>query len=54
MRDRLYSPHDRGFCPDADKYEKLQERVRMLAIPRRMRDLADAVLSMWRSFRTGT
>jgi transposase, IS5 family len=44
---------DMGFCPDAEKYEELQERVGTLAIPRRMRDLADAVLSMWRSFRAG-
>ena len=44
---------DMGFCPDAEKYEELQERVGTLAIPRRMRDLADAVLRMWRSFRAG-
>ncbi len=44
---------DMGFCPDAEKYAELQERVGTLAIPRRLRDLADAVLSMWRSFRAG-
>jgi len=44
---------DMGFCPDEEKYEELQGRVGTLAIPRRMRDLADAVLSMWRSFRAG-
>jgi len=44
---------DMGFCPDEGKYEELQGRVGTLAIPRRMRDLADAVLSMWRSFRAG-
>ena len=44
---------DMGFCPDQEKYEELQERVGTLAIPRRLRDLADAVLSMWRSFRAG-
>jgi IS5 family transposase len=44
---------DMGFCPDEQKYEELQERVGTLAIPRRLRDLADAVLSMWRSFRAG-
>jgi len=44
---------DMGFCPDAEKYEELQDRVGTLAIPRRMRDLADAVMSMWRSFRAG-
>ncbi len=44
---------DMGFCPEAEKYEELQGRVGTPAIPRRMRDLADAVLSMWRSFRAG-
>jgi len=44
---------DMGFCPDEEKYEELQGRVGTLAIPRRLRDLADAVLSMWRSFRAG-
>ncbi|MCX6637776.1 MAG: hypothetical protein NT090_22195 [Acidobacteria bacterium] len=44
---------DMGFCPDKEKYEELQGRVGTLAIPRRMRDLADAVMSMWRSFRAG-
>jgi transposase, IS5 family len=44
---------DMGFCPDEEKYAELQGRVGTLAIPRRMRDLADAVLSMWRSFRAG-
>jgi IS5 family transposase len=44
---------DMGFCPEGEKYEELQGRVGMLAIPRRMCDLADAVLSMWRSFRAG-
>jgi transposase, IS5 family len=44
---------DMGFCPDEEKYEELQGRVGTLAIPRRMRDLADAVLGMWRRFRAG-
>ena len=44
---------DMGFCPDEEKYEELQGRVGTLAIPRRMRDLADAVLSMWRSVSGG-
>ena len=44
---------DMGFCPDEEKYKELQGRVGTLAIPRRMRDLAHAVLSMWRSFRSG-
>ena len=44
---------DKGFCPAAKKYAELEERVDTLAIPRRMRDFADEVLSHWQAFRAG-
>lgn len=44
---------DMGFCPEADKYAELQERVGTLAIPRRMRDFVDEVMSCWQAFRAG-
>jgi IS5 family transposase len=44
---------DKGFCPDGEKYEELAEQVQTLAIPRRMRDFADKVLSIWQMFRAG-
>ena len=44
---------DKGFCPDADMYEELEERVNTLAIPKRMRDFADAAMSYWQAFRAG-
>lgn len=44
---------DKGFCPDADTYEELEERVGTLAIPRRMRDFADAAMTAWQAFRAG-
>jgi IS5 family transposase len=44
---------DKGFCPTADKYAELEERVDTLAIPKRMRDLADAVMKQWQMFRAG-
>lgn len=44
---------DMVFCPDKEKYEELQGRASTLVIPRRMRDLADAVMRTWRSFRAG-
>jgi IS5 family transposase len=44
---------DKGFCPAAEKYAELEERVDTLAIPRRMRDLADDVMSYWQAFRAG-
>jgi IS5 family transposase len=44
---------DKGFCPEAEKYAELEQRVGTLAIPRRMRDFADAVLHVWQAFRAG-
>lgn len=44
---------DKGFCPDADTYTALEERVDTLAIPRRLRDFADKMLSAWQAFRAG-
>ena len=44
---------DKGFCPDSETYEQLEGRVETFAVPRRMRDLADAVMSAWQSFRAG-
>jgi IS5 family transposase len=44
---------DKGFCPAAEEYAELEERVGTLAIPRRMRDFADAVMATWQAFRAG-
>jgi len=44
---------DKGFCPDAVKYEELEDRIDTFAIPKRMRDFADAAMSYWQAFRAG-
>jgi IS5 family transposase len=44
---------DKGFCPDAEEYAELEERIDTLAVPRRMRDFADAVMRTWQAFRAG-
>ena len=44
---------DQGFCPEAALYEELAKCVGTLAIPRRMRDMADAVMRAWQAFRAG-
>jgi IS5 family transposase len=44
---------DKGFCPAQETYEQLQERVGLLAIPRRLRDFADATMTAWQAFRAG-
>ena len=44
---------DKGFCPSAEEYQELEKMVDTLAIPKRMRDLVDAVLKGWQFFRAG-
>jgi len=44
---------DKGFCPDADTYEELQEAVDFLGVPRRTRDFGDAMMSVWQQWRAG-
>ena len=44
---------DKGFCPKAEKYDELEERVDTLAIPKRLRDMANAVMKEWQMFRAG-
>ena len=44
---------DKGFCPDADTYEELEERVDFLGMPRRTRDFGDAMMAVWQQWRAG-
>lgn len=44
---------DKGFCPAAETYAELQQRVDTLAIPRRLRDFASAAMTAWQAFRAG-
>ena len=44
---------DKGFCPDADTYEELQEQVDFLGVPRRTRDFGDAMMAVWQQWRAG-
>jgi IS5 family transposase len=44
---------DKGFCPAAEEYAELEDRIDTLAIPRRMQDFADKVLATWQAFRAG-
>ncbi|MFQ5464239.1 MAG: hypothetical protein ACE5E5_16635 [Phycisphaerae bacterium] len=44
---------DKGFCPDADTYEDLEEEVDYLGVPRRTRDFGDAMMSIWQQWRAG-
>ena len=44
---------DKGFCPDADAYEELEEEVDYLGVPRRTRDFGDAMMTVWQQWRAG-
>ena len=44
---------DKGFCPDADTYEELEEQVDFLGVPRRTRDFGDAMMGVWQQWRAG-
>jgi len=44
---------DKGFCPDADTYEELEEQVDYLGVPRRTRDFGDATMGVWQQWRAG-
>ncbi len=44
---------DKGFAPDADVYEELEEQVDYLGVPRRTRDFGDSLMSVWQQWRAG-
>ena len=44
---------DKGFCPDEDTYEELEEQVDYLGVPRRTRDFGDKLMGIWQQWRAG-
>jgi IS5 family transposase len=44
---------DKGFCPDSETYEELEEEVDYLAVPRRTRDFGDTLMGVWQQWRAG-
>ncbi len=44
---------DKGFCPDAETYEELEEQVDYLGVPRRTRDFGDTMMGIWQQGRAG-
>jgi IS5 family transposase len=44
---------DKGFCPDGDAYEELEEEIDYLGVPRRTRDFGDKLMSIWQQWRAG-
>jgi IS5 family transposase len=44
---------DKGFCPDSEMYEELEEQVEYLGMPRRTSDLGDELMRVWQHWRAG-
>ena len=44
---------DKGFCPNEDTCEELEEQVDYLGVPRRTRDFGDSMMSVWQQWRAG-
>jgi len=44
---------DKGFCPDADDYEELEDQLEFLGVPRRTRDFGDKMMGIWQQWRAG-
>ena len=44
---------DKGFRPDAETFEILEDMLDTLAIPARLGDYADKLMVLWQSFRAG-
>ena len=44
---------DKGFCPDADSYEELEEEIDYLGVPRNTRDFGDTMMGICQQWRAG-
>ena len=44
---------DKGFCPDADTYEELEEEIDYLGVPRNTRDFGDTLMGICQQWRAG-
>ena len=44
---------DKGFCPDHETYEDLEEEIDYLGVPRRTRDFGDNLMGIWQRWRAG-
>ena len=44
---------DKGFCPDADTYEELEEEIEYLGVPQSTQEFGDTQMGMWQQWRAG-
>jgi IS5 family transposase len=57
--EEMYGSHpesiaaDKGFCPDAETYEELEDELDYLGVPRNTNELGDTKLGIWQQWRAG-
>jgi len=44
---------DKGFCPDDDTYEELEEEIEYLGVPKSTREFGDEQMGIWQQWRAG-
>jgi IS5 family transposase len=44
---------DKGFCPDTETYEELEDEIDYLGVPRNTNELGDTKMGIWQQWRAG-
>ncbi len=44
---------DKGFCPDAETYEELEDEIDYLGVPRNTNEMGDTQMGIWQQWRAG-
>ena len=44
---------DKGFCPDIETYEELEDEIDYLGVPRNTNELGDTKMRIWQQWRAG-
>ena len=44
---------DKGFCPDAETYEELEEEIEYMGVPQITQEFGDTQMGMWQQWRAG-
>ncbi len=44
---------DKGFCPESEAYEELEDEIGYLGVPRSTREFGDTMMGVWQQWRAG-
>jgi IS5 family transposase len=44
---------DKGFCPESEVYEELEDEIDYLGVPRSTREFGDTMMGIWQQWRAG-